>query len=94
MSRDKRVIATARVQVTIDIPVPDSWGGDCDVAQIQRQAKVSVGHVLRKVIETKECIAGKDDRISRHTELGILLDSGKAQIIDAKVKFVLVEEDR
>ncbi len=34
----KPVIAHARVRVTLDIEVSGSWGGDCDVDQIEKQA--------------------------------------------------------
>jgi hypothetical protein len=57
MSRDidsNRVQATARVRLTIDIPVPDTWGGDCDVAQVKRQATRAAGQIVEHVIETRE----------------------------------------
>lgn len=56
--------ASARVTVTLEITVPDSWGDDCTVAQIYRQAeesaRASIAHALRasqvkaKVIGTPE----------------------------------------
>jgi len=33
------VTARARVTVTIEMPVEDTWGDDCDIAQVQKQAK-------------------------------------------------------
>jgi hypothetical protein len=44
---DTKVTAKARVRVTIDIPVGDSWGEECDIAQVHRQAKESALGMLR-----------------------------------------------
>lgn len=38
----------ARVQVTLDIVVPDVWGADCPMDQIWRQAKDSALNILSK----------------------------------------------
>jgi hypothetical protein len=44
---EKRVSAKARVRVTLEIPVGDSWGEECDIAQIHRQAKESALGMIR-----------------------------------------------
>ncbi len=46
--KDAKVAKTrARVQVTVEIDVPDAWGGDCTVAQVFVQAKDSAIGILR-----------------------------------------------
>lgn len=42
-----KVIATARVLITLDIPLSDRWGNDCPLAQVQQQAKDAVLGLLR-----------------------------------------------
>jgi len=34
-----KVKATARVRITLDIPLTGTWGPECTVEQIQKQAK-------------------------------------------------------
>jgi hypothetical protein len=43
----KKVIATARVRITLDIQLTDRWGNDCPLEQVQNQAKDSVLGMLR-----------------------------------------------
>lgn len=41
-----KVNASARVRLTIDIPLTDSWGGDCPLEQVEKQAKdVALGMI-------------------------------------------------
>lgn len=48
--RDTRRIQTrARVQVTLEIDVSDTWGPDCDLGQVFKQASDSAIGVLRGV---------------------------------------------
>ena len=42
-----RVSASARVQITLDIAVGDSWGSDCPVDQIVRQATEAAEGMVR-----------------------------------------------
>lgn len=42
-----RVTASVRVTVTLEIDVLDSWGNDCTVEQIQKQARDSAIGVCR-----------------------------------------------
>jgi hypothetical protein len=46
-----KVGARAAVTVTLEIHVPDSWGADCTVAQVHKQAKASALGMLRGLIE-------------------------------------------
>lgn len=46
---EAKVRAAARVTLTIDIAVPDSWGTECTVAQVQQQAKESALGILRRM---------------------------------------------
>lgn len=41
---------TARVQVVVDIPAGSSWGGTCDLAQVEKQATVDVMSKLQRAI--------------------------------------------
>ncbi len=45
-----KVSAYATVDVTLRIQVPDSWGEDCTVAQVHKQAKESALGVLRSAL--------------------------------------------
>jgi hypothetical protein len=42
-----RITATARVRITLDIRLTDSWGNDCSIEQIQKQATASVLGIFR-----------------------------------------------
>lgn len=48
-SADPKVRAAARVTVTIEIAVPDAWGTDCTVAQVQQQAKKSALGIIERI---------------------------------------------
>ena len=91
---EKRVQATARVRLTIDVPVPDTWGDGCDVAQINRQARGAAEHITRRVVEVREARPGGEPCVRRETELGVLLAHGKARIVNSEVTFILVESER
>lgn len=40
-------VATARVRIVLDIPLADTWGGECAIEQIQKQATDEVLGMLR-----------------------------------------------
>jgi hypothetical protein len=42
-----KVIASARVRVTLDIQLTERWGTDCPLAQVHEQAKDTVLGMLR-----------------------------------------------
>lgn len=42
----ERIVATARVRVVLEIPLNDTWGNDCTVAQVQKQARDGVRGLL------------------------------------------------
>ena len=44
-----RVAVKARVLVTLEVDVSDCWGGDCPLAQVQRQAKESAAGILARM---------------------------------------------
>jgi hypothetical protein len=44
--------ASARIQVTLDVPVKDSWGDGSDIAQVRKQAIVSGLENLHEVLRT------------------------------------------
>lgn len=43
----KRIVARARVQVTVEMAVGDGWGADCSISQVQKQAADSALQALR-----------------------------------------------
>jgi hypothetical protein len=47
----KRSTTTATVQVTLDIPVPGKWGGDCALGQALVQAEDEAMGILRRVFK-------------------------------------------
>ena len=40
----------ARVRITLDIPLSASWGDDCTLAQVKKQAKEDIQQLLRQNI--------------------------------------------
>lgn len=46
---EKRVRAAARVTLTIEMAVPDVWGSDCRIAQVQQQAKASALGIIDRI---------------------------------------------
>lgn len=46
----------ARVRLTIDIPVRSSWGADCTMAQIYKQAEQDAQDMLRQFFEKNNLI--------------------------------------
>lgn len=42
-----RVKATARVRLTIEVPLTDTWGGDCPLEQVEKQAKDAALGMIR-----------------------------------------------
>jgi hypothetical protein len=79
----KRVQARARVQVTIEIDVPDRWGAECSVEQVQRQAAESALAEIRRAFRPCEDHGGV-----RFTPM-------KTRLIDEpRVVTVLAEEER
>lgn len=51
IDREVKISASAVVRVTIEIDADGCWGGDCPVAQVDRQARRSAEGVLRKISE-------------------------------------------
>lgn len=52
-----RVSTVARVTLTIEIDVADSWGDDCTTGQVERQARESAVAAVRRglVINNLKC---------------------------------------
>ena len=48
MDEAKHVDTVARVQVTLEIPVPSGWGADCTLGQVYVQAKDAAVGILRR----------------------------------------------
>ncbi len=51
--------ARARITVTLEIPVPDNWGGNCDINQVVGQAKDSALGKLRDLTRVGARIIGE-----------------------------------
>lgn len=58
-SSGKRVKATARVRLEVEIAVPDSWGADCQVSQIHMQAAESARSFLAKLPPGRMRVVGE-----------------------------------
>jgi hypothetical protein len=43
-----KVTTRARVRVTLEIDMPDSWGADCSLAQVFRQGEQGAIDLLRR----------------------------------------------
>jgi len=50
---------TATVTVSLEIRVNDSWGDNCTVAQVKKQAADSANGILRRAVETEGNITVK-----------------------------------
>jgi hypothetical protein len=50
---EKRTTASARVEVVIELPASGSWGTDCSIDQIYRQAGSETLNKLRQVIRAE-----------------------------------------
>ena len=55
-----RVVARARVQITVEILVDDTWGDDCPVAQVHRQAKESALGILQRMRKPHQITAEQE----------------------------------
>lgn len=69
-----KVKAVARVKITLDIPLGDSWGADCPIAQVQEQASRSVLAMLRnnKIAELARALIIGEPQVT-----AILIDEEK-----------------
>lgn len=47
---EHKISVTARVRVTLDIPLSGSWGGECSLEQVHKQAIEEVDGKLRGAI--------------------------------------------
>lgn len=47
---DNTVIAKARVQVTIEVTLPDHWGWDAKVEQVHKQAAILAKESITRLI--------------------------------------------
>lgn len=72
----------ARVTLTIEMDLGDTWGGDCSVAQIQKQAaEAAIGHVRHGLIV--HGLTGRRDA-TQHARL----------VGEPKVEAILMERKR
>lgn len=53
-----KVSATARVSLTIEISVGDSWGEDCKMDQVYRQAADSAIGRLQRIVSDAKVVHG------------------------------------
>lgn len=53
-SNQPRVRASARIRLTLEISANDSWGNDCTIAQVQKQARDKIRQRLSKLFEKKD----------------------------------------
>lgn len=82
MSQKAEVVARARVVVTVEIPLPDKWGADCSLDQIQKQAKDGAENALRNGLVLSYLQCGRDPK----TEATI--------VGEPRVTAILVDEKR
>jgi hypothetical protein len=47
---EKKITASARLQVTLDLPAGSTWGSDCSIDQIFRQAGEETVQGLRNLL--------------------------------------------
>jgi hypothetical protein len=45
-----KVRIKARVRVVVEVDVSDTWGGDCTMSQVNRQARTAALEELRRLI--------------------------------------------
>jgi len=77
---EKKIRATSRVTVTVEIDTGGSWGADCTVEQVQKQAADSARAALMKGLVLDLNSMGKDTKTT-------------ARIVgEPKILAILVEE--
>jgi hypothetical protein len=61
---EKKVRATSRVQVTVEIDTGGSWGPDCTIDQIQKQAAEEARSALTRGLMLDLLKTGSDSKTS------------------------------
>lgn len=55
---------SARVTLTLDIAVRSTWGADCSMEQVHRQAtEEAVGYIKRLTDKDRNCVLVKDPEV-------------------------------
>lgn len=75
---DRNTTVKAIVTLTVEIHLPDAWGGDCAMSQVSKQAR-------RAAAERIELVRAKDG-------VGLVRDYSVRIVGDPVVKAVIVEE--
>jgi hypothetical protein len=65
--------ATARVQITIELPAGSTWGNDCTVDQIYKQAGEETVQALRNILSAKW---GNNAKIIDHKVTAVFAQRG------------------
>jgi len=76
------VRGTAVVTLTVEIDVGSTWGSDCSLEQLMRQARVEAAEALRGGLVINDLTASSATR-PRHARI----------VGEPRVKAVIVEED-
>jgi hypothetical protein len=76
----------ARVVVTIEMPIDDTWGPDCPQSQVFKQAKESAENRLRQLVTQSHGTTEPEDRAR-----GVAEWTHKWRILDSKVLAVTQE---
>jgi hypothetical protein len=81
MSEKMNVSIRARIQVTVEFMVGDSWGGDCDLDQVYKQAREAAIHALQRgrIINGMTTASAKPDTLA-------------TIVADPKITAILVEK--
>lgn len=66
---EKKVRATARVKLVLEVVLPDRWGGDCSVSQAHKQAKDSALNIISQKIAG----SGRDIQIIGEPESVVII---------------------
>ncbi|TET67294.1 MAG: hypothetical protein E3J56_13160 [Candidatus Aminicenantes bacterium] len=64
-----RIKSRARVKVLLEISLPDTWGGDCLLSQVYKQAKDSAANIIVQKISASM----KDIRVIGKAEVVAIL---------------------
>lgn len=66
---EKSIITKARVKLTLEVSLPDTWRGDCPLSQIYKQAKDSAINIISQRITASM----KDIRIIGNPEAVVII---------------------
>jgi hypothetical protein len=83
--REKTLLTTAKVRITLEVKSRATWGPDCTIAQVQQQAVEEVEGVLRNHF----VVNGQRNAVACNQS-----DRERVTVVESAVDAVVVTEER